>query len=258
MSQIVQSPESAAPDLRRRQAERARQVQVVMAWCGPVFTLCLFGGWGLMAGFIPLVPATDSAAQVAEHYASNQTLRLIGLTLAMGGAFLTLPFSLVVSLQMRRAEPGVPMMSALQFGSGIVVTVISIVPMVFFMVGAFRPERPAEITLLMNDFSYILLILPWPPVVGQLVAIAVVTLGDGTDEPVFPRWIAWFSLWLSFLVLPASLIVFFHDGVFAWTGMIGFWIPAAAFGSWFPVMTWALLRAIRQEALAAGWEPGRA
>lgn len=231
--------------------ERQRRVQVAMAWCGPLFTLCLFGGWGLLGGFIPLLPATDSAAEVAEHYANNQTLHLTGLTIAMAGAFLTLPFSLVVSLQLRRAERGFPVMSVLQFASGIIVTMVLTVPIVFFMVGSFRPERPAEITLAMNDLSYILLIIPWPPVVGQLVAIAIATLGDRSPEPVFPRWVAWFSLWLSFLVLPATLIAFFADGVFAWTGVIGFWIPATAFGTWYLVMTWVLLRAIREEAPTA-------
>lgn len=228
--------------------ELRSRTQAAMAWCGPVFTLCLFGGWGLIGGFIPLVPATDSAAEVAAHYAANRELHLIGLTIAMAGAFLTLPFSLVVSLQLRRAERGFPIMAVLQFASGIIVTMVLTVPIVFFMVGAFRPERSPDITLFMNDLSYILLILPWPPVVGQLIAIAVATLQDRSPDPVFPRWIAWFSLWLSFLVLPASLIVFFQDGVFAWTGLIGFWIPAAAFGMWYLVMTWVVLRAVRQEA----------
>lgn len=231
--------------------ERVRRTQVAMAWCGPVFVVCFFGGWGLLGGFIPLIPANESAGEVARTYSEHTNLRLLGLTIALAGAFLTLPFSLVVSLQLRRAERGVPIMSILQFGSGVIVTMVLTVPLVFFMVGAFRPERSPEITRLMNDLSYILLILPWPPVVGQLVAIAVATLGDRRPTPVFPRWVAFFSLWLAFLVLPATLIVFFKSGLFAWTGLIGFWIPAAAFGAWYLVMTWVLLRAVRAEALTS-------
>ena len=102
--------------------------------------------------------------------------------------------------------------------------------------------------MLVNDLSYVMLILPWPPILGQLCAIAVATLADRRPEPVFPRWVAWFCLWVGFLLLPASTIAFFKSGVFAWTGLIGFWIPAAVFGAWYLVMTVVLLRAIDQEA----------
>jgi len=44
------------------------------------------------------------------------------------------------------------------------------------------------------------------------------------------------------------MIIFFKTGPFAWTGIIGFWIPAAVFGVWYIVMTVYLLRAIRDEA----------
>ena len=43
----------------------------------------------------------------------------------------------------------------------------------------------------------------------------------------------------------------FRTGIFAWTGLVGFWIPAAVFGTWYLVMTWVLLRAIAQEAATA-------
>lgn len=56
-----------------------------------------------------------------------------------------------------------------------------------------------------------------------------------------------YSLWVAVL-LPASMILFFKSGPFAWTGVIGFWIPAVVFGTWYLVMTPLLLRAIKQEA----------
>jgi hypothetical protein len=55
--------------------------------------------------------------------------------------------------------------------------------------------------------------------------------------PVFPRWAGYYNLWIALLVLPATMIMFFRDGPFAWTGLIGVWSPAAVFGSWYLVMT---------------------
>ncbi|WP_131536088.1 hypothetical protein [Mycolicibacterium aromaticivorans] len=228
--------------------EKSRRVQIACTWCGPAFVLCLFGGWGLLGGFIPLIPPSDSAAEVAAIYSTNPALHRIGLIIAMMGAFLTLPFALAISMQMRRTELRTPILSILQFASGLIVTVVLIIPILLFAGNSFRPERSAELTQLVNDLSYQMLILPWPPLIGQLGALAMAVFTDRRSTPVFPRWLGYYNAWVALLLLPASMILFFKSGPFAWTGLIGFWIPAAVFGTWYPVMTVFLLRAIKQEA----------
>jgi hypothetical protein len=223
-----------------------RRIQIALAWCGPIFCVLLFGGWGFMGGFIPLIGATKSASEVAAAYGAHPVLQKTGLLLGLVGCFLVVPYYLGISLQLRRMERGVPVMAILQFASGIIVCVVLTVPMLLFIATTFRPERATAITQTLNDINYILLILPWPPIIGQLVAIAVPTFRS--EKHVFPRWVGWYSLWVAFLLLPASLIIYFRHGVFAWTGLVGFWIPAAVFGTWYLVMTWVLLRAIAQEA----------
>ena len=239
---------ATSPHDLRIDVEKSRRIQVFCTWCGPAFVLCLFGGWGLLGGFIPLIPPADSAADVAAVYATNPTLHRIGLIIAMAGAFLTLPFALAISMQMRRTELRTPILSVLQFASGLIVTVVLIIPILLFAGNAFRPERAAELTQLVNDLSYEMLILPWPPLIGQLGALAMAVFTDRRTQPVFPRWLGYYNLWVAVLLLPASMILFFKSGPFAWTGVIGFWIPAAVFGTWYLVMTVYLLRAIKQEA----------
>jgi hypothetical protein len=154
----------------------------------------------------------------------------------------------VISLQLRRAERGTPVLALLQLASGLIVTVVLMIPILLFVGGTFRPERAPELTQLINDVSYVMLILPWPPVVGQLIALSLGVFTDRGRRPVFPRWYGWYNLWVGFLLLPASLIVFFRTGAFAWTGLIGFWVPAAVFGTWYLVTTRLLLRSINAEA----------
>jgi hypothetical protein len=72
---------------------------------------------------------------------------------------------------------------------------------------------------------------------------------DRSPQPV-PALARFLQPWVALLLLPASMIIFFKTGPFAWTGVIGFWIPAAVFGVWYIVMTVVLLRAIRDEAAA--------
>lgn len=227
--------------------ELHRRIQLALAWCGPAFTVLLFGGWGLLGGFIPLIGADASAADVAAAYGEHPGLQKFGLLLGLIGCFVVVPFYVALGLQMRRQEGAVPVLSILQISSGVVVCLVLMIPMMLFIATAFRPERSPETTQTLNDINYILLILPWPPLVGQLAAIAVATWTQRTE--VFPRWVAWFNVWVALLLLPASLIIFFRHGIFSWTGVVGFWIPAAVFGSWYLVMTWALIRAINTEAV---------
>ncbi len=236
------------PDDLRHDIELSRSIQVFCAWCGPAFVVMLFGGWGLMGGFIPLIPPSFDAGRVAAAYGANVNIHRLGTLLGLIGIFLTIPFFFVISMQIRRTERRVPSLAILQFASGIIVTVVLIIPMLLFIGGLFRPERPAELTKLVNDLPYVMLILPWPPILGQLGALVVAIFNDRNPTPVFPRWLAYFNLWVAILLLPTSMIIFFKTGWFAWTGVIGFWIPAAVCGVWYIVMTVYLLRAIRDEA----------
>jgi uncharacterized membrane protein YidH (DUF202 family) len=226
---------------------KSRRIQVFSAWCGPAFAVLLFGGWGLMAGFIPLISPHDTLQQVAGAWRDHHFLTLFGLTLAMFGIALLLPFYLGISMQMRRAELRTPVMAILQMAAGVIVVAVLLLPMLVFIVGAFRPERSAELDQLLNDASYIMLILPWPPIIVQVWAISVATLTDYRENPVFPRWFGYMNIWVGFLLVPANMIIFFKTGPFAWTGVIGFWLPAAVFGLWYFVVTYVLLQAIRQE-----------
>ncbi|WP_354698007.1 hypothetical protein DSM112329_03667 [Paraconexibacter sp. AEG42_29] len=235
-----------------RDVDISRRIQVTCAWCGVGFVVLLFGGWGLIGGFIPMLPPDGSPERIAELYSEHADLRRFGLILGMIGVFLTVPFFFAISMQMRRAEERrVPMLAMLQFASGLLVTVVLMIPMLLFLGASYRPERTPELTQLVNELSYLMLILPWPPIIGQLLALSIATLADRSPRPVFPRWSAYFNLWVAVLLTPASMIVFFQSGPFAWAGLLGFWIPAAVFGAWYPVMTWLLLRAIGEESRAA-------
>jgi hypothetical protein len=235
-------------DALLRNIEFSRRFQTFGAWCGPAFVLLLFGGWGVLGGFIPLIPPSSAPGQVAAAYSTTPVVHLIGLTLAMIGTAATMPFFLTLSMQMRRAELRTPFLAIMQLISGIVVTVILLIPILFFVVAQFRPERSPELTQLLDDLSYICLILPWPPIFGQLIPLALAIFNDHRERPVFPRWLAYLNLWTAVFLLPASLLIFFKTGPFAWNGLFGFWIPAAVFGLWYLIMCWVLLRAIKDEA----------
>lgn len=219
-----------------------------MTWCGPAFVVLFFGGWGIMAGMVPPPDPSTSAEGVARLYRDSADLVRAGLIIGMAATFLPVPFSLALSAQLRRAEGDFPILAVLQFASGVITTVVLIIPMLLFIGISFRPERSPELTRLVHELSWVMIVLPWPPLLGQMIPIAVGILSDRRREPIFPRWIAYFNLWCAVMLLPVTLLVFWQSGPFSWNGILGFWLGAAAFGAWYPIMTAWLLRAIRAEA----------
>jgi hypothetical protein len=230
---------------------RRRSIQRWLAWCGPAFVVLFFGGWGLMAGEVPPPDPSWGPAQVAHFYAHNADLVRLGLVIGMGATILGVPFSLVISLQMRRSEGTFPALAILQFASGIITVVVLIIPMLLFLGAAYRPGRSPELTQLVNDLSWVMIILPWPPLLGQMIPLAVSIFMDRRPRAVFPRWAGYWNLWTAVMLLPVSLLEFWHFGPYSWHGLLGFWLGAAAFGAWYPVMAYLTLKAIDDEAAEA-------
>lgn len=224
-------------------------MQKACAWSGIVFVLLLTLGLWVMAGLIPPPPPAADAATVAAFFAAHGGGIRAGMLVAMIASGFYLPWTAVLSMQMKRMQGSSPVLPLLQSISGAVVTLIVLVPVMLWATAAFRVERSTEIVQLLNDFAWLFILMTFPAPVMQLFAVGIATLADKSPDSVFPRWVGFVNLWLGTLFLPGGLIVFFKTGPFAWNGIIAFWIPFAAFGLWFLVMTPVLLRAIRQQAL---------
>lgn len=222
-------------------------IQKLCAGSGLVFVTLMFGS---MLLFTPLVPPPSpamDAVTVAALYAQHHTSTLIGLSLAMTATFFYVPWVAIISLHMKRMEGVSPVLSTIQAIGGTVVVSIVTIPVMCWVTAAFRVDRAPEIVQVLNDFGWLFLVMTYPVPTVQLLAIGIATLSDKSVDSVFPRWAGYFNLWMGVLFVPGVLIAFFYKGPFAWNGVIGFWIPIAAFILWFLLMTPVLFRAIRQQ-----------
>jgi hypothetical protein len=55
--------------------------------------------------------------------------------------------------------------------------------------------------------------------------------------------------------MPAGVVLFLHDGPFAWNGLIGIYVPLTAFCVWIGATTWAVHQALTQQIIE-GSQPG--
>ncbi len=229
--------------------------QRICAFSGIICPMLFFGAF-VAAGFIPPLAPSSPAAEIATHYRNHAAgIRLGAAIMLLSGAFYA-SYTAVISAQMHRIRGVHRAVVNTQTIAGAFGCLTFLVPAMLFAVTAFRPERPAEWTLLLNDMSWIFLVMPWPPFMMQNFAFAFAILSDHGSTPVFPRWLAYVNIWAPATFTPGAILQFFKNGPFAWNGIFVFWIPASVFVIQFLVNVIWLFKAISSEARQTISAPG--
>ncbi|HEY1974803.1 MAG TPA: hypothetical protein VGH89_43120 [Pseudonocardia sp.] len=201
---------------------------------------------------MPPPSPSDTPAQVAAFYGHHTNLLRAGLLVAMTGVAFQFPFFTAIFFQMKRIEGPTAPLAYIQLLTGTVGVFIFFVPMMLLEAAAFRPDRDPSVTQALNDAGWIPFLGTFPLAVMQLVVIAVAIFKDRRPEPVYPRWIAYFNIWVALGFPLASLNIFVKSGPFAWPGIFTFWIPATVYFAWFIVMFVWTLKAINQQERELG------
>ncbi|MBB3606109.1 hypothetical protein FHT40_005798 [Mycolicibacterium sp. BK556] len=215
-----------------------REIQRTMAICGAAFVLLLFPSI-IMIGLLPPMSPLRTADQVAQFWSTNTGLKRVGLVIMLAAAGLQAPFGALMAVRIRQMEG--TRYSALAYtqlvGTGLAVVAI-LMPTFAFAAASYRPERNPEITQALNDLGWLPFVMNWPAATIQCVVIGFAIFGAKTA--VWPRWLGYFNVWCAFIFAAGGLVVLFKDGVFAWNGLLAFWLVAVFFGVWFLVMSWQL------------------
>ena len=220
--------------------------QRICAWSGIICVAMFFGAFAL-AGFIPPLSPALTATQIAAHYQSHLIGIRIGAGIMLISGMFYAAFTGLISAQMRRI-PGVhTTVVYVQMVAGAFGCVTFLLPAMLFAVTAFRPDRPPEMTQLLNDMSWIILVMPWPPFMAQNFSFSFAIFSDPRATPLFPRWLGYLNIWAPILFTPALALPFFKTGPLAWSGIFVIWIPAFVFIFQFIGNTSMLLKALRAD-----------
>lgn len=141
----------------------------------------------------------------------------------------------------------------IQIAMGAVQVLFGLLPCFIWAALAFRPEAHNPDTMqVLNDVAWLTFVGGFSPPLLQSLCIALVILRDPRRQPILPRWSGYFNLWCAILFGPGGIVLLAHSGPFAWNGLLAFWIPATAFGTWYFVMFYVLRRAITEETSPIG------
>jgi hypothetical protein len=219
--------------------------QVACALAGLIGFLVILPAFIIADYFIP--PDADWTAQQFADFYSSETDRIragqLLLLVAVTGWGTIIA---VLTVQMLRFEGKRPVLTALNAVTGIAVYVLLNLFAVFLIAASFRPERSPDVTQALHDVGWFMAFLAAPVFCTQALAVGAAVLRDRSG--VYPRWFGYVGIWVALLLLPGTLLMFFHDGPFAYHGVISYWIPLFTFGGWMAAMGFCTLMAALAEA----------
>ena len=236
------SPIDARPGLT------SRTIQLACAWSGVVLVVGFLIGWIGLAGYIPPPSPSASADEIRAFYLDGLTEKRLGLLLCMSLWALLVPWGVVVATQTRRSERGFPVLSVIQVACATSTMALGVLMLMVWGVAAFRPDELAPgVTRMLNDLGWFIFLIDWAPVTVWCWTVALAILQDRRPEAPYPRWLAYFSLWVGLIFFPAGLIIFFKTGPFAFNGLLALYLPGLAFFAWYLVFTAYTVRAVRRD-----------
>ena len=194
----------------------------------------------IVADYLPPPKANWSTAHFGTFYAGETHRIRVGVLIMLVAGSGWAALMAVVTQQLQRSATG-GTMAWLNAMAGAAVYILLTLFAVFLAAAAFRPNRNPEETQLLHDVGWFMAFLAAPPFVVQALSVGVGVLSDRGEHPVYPRWLGWLGIWTALLLTPGTILLFFHSGVFAYHGLISYWIPVFAFGGWMGGMSLAAL-----------------
>lgn len=193
--------------------------------------------------FVPPHSPTLSADEIAAIYLDRANAIRFGSAMIMLFSVLYVTWTLAIDDVLSRIAGVSKLLRRGQVVGGSLGFVFIMLPIMLFAIAAFRPERSPELTLMLSDLAWLMLITPASPFVLQTTCVAFAVLMDRSATPIFPRWVGYFAFWVAISTVPALMAFFFRTGPFAWDGLFPFWLPFGVFGFWVFLISVFVIRA---------------
>lgn len=226
------------------------RIQSICLWSGYSFFILYLLGIVAVAGFIPPPAPGWSGEAITAFFDERQLRILVGMSICAFASALYVPWGVSIFGEMVRIETTrfAPLSVVQVISAGLGAAFFAISPLMWLTL-AFRAGHSSDSVWILNDFAWISWIVSWPFFSVQAAALGLCVLMH--PAAALPRWTGYFSLWFAVSMFPASLIVFFHSGPFAWNGIFGIYLPLGMFALWYHVVTFYLRRSIKARASIA-------
>lgn len=216
--------------LGRPSAPHSRAFQYACIYSAVPLVACSLAGL-LAPGFLPPLPPSWSAEQVANHYRDHERGVQAGAALLVWGSFFYLAFSVALFNQMQRIPNLHYAVKALQLVAGAVSATFFLWAGLIMALANYRLERNVETTQVLNDLLWFLLVMATPTFVAQYLVFAYSIFVDDSAKQNFPKWMGILNMITAVLFFPPAVAVHVvKTGPLAWDGAVSFWLPLVVWG----------------------------
>jgi hypothetical protein len=227
---------------------------MIGVWCGPIFAFLTLVAWIGIAHFWAPAPADMPPAEMAKFFTvTHRGGILLGCSIFLVACCFLAVWAAQCAVMTRAIEGAAPLWSVVQLIGGASIAIVVILDCSFWISAAYRPAANPDIVVAMNDAAWMGFLLGWPLLSMEMIANAMLSLGDERDNPLFPHWLSKASIVGAILLCTAGGPAFTQSGPFAYHGLLGFYVPMLIWGSWMLSHTWYM----REEILRQMANPQR-
>jgi hypothetical protein len=221
--------------------------ELILFWTLPALAIIWVSAFFLFPGFVHPMSPTMPAEQVADFYRDETARIRYSMILFNWFGVGLIPTVILLAMQVRRMAHRTPILSYSLIACAGGPPALFLIANMFWLLGAFRPERAPELTQLLNDLAWITFTVVVSYLIAQCLLLALAIYWDRQEEPVFKPWVAHFNVLIAVALAPAAFTAVSFSGPIAWDGLLSFWVKNIAIAVWIVVMAVVLGQAIRRQ-----------
>ncbi len=225
--------------------------ELILFWTLPAVALIWISAFFLFPGFLHPMSPTMSAAEVAGFYRDEAARIRYSMILFNWFGVGLVPVVVLLALQVRRMAHRTPILSYSLIACAGGPPALFLIANMFWLLGAFSPDRAPELTMLFNDLAWITFSVMVSYLIAQCLLLALAIYWDRNDTKVFRPWVAHFNVATAVALMPAAFTALALDGPFAWDGLLSFWLKNIAIATWIVVMGVVLGQTIMRQRRGA-------
>ncbi|MCV7224307.1 hypothetical protein [Mycolicibacterium elephantis] len=221
--------------------------ELILFWTLPAVAVIWISAFFLFPGFVQPMSPTMPVQEVAAFYRDETARIRYSMILFNWFGVGLIPIVMLLVMQVRRMAHRTPILSYSLLACAAGPPTLFLIANMFWLLGAFRPERAPELTQLFNDLAWITFTILVPYMIAQCLLLALAIYWDHQEQPVFKPWVAHFNILVAVALMPAAFTALSFDGPIAWDGLLSFWVKNTAIGMWIVVMGVVLGQTIRRQ-----------